>query len=67
MKNSYSVKKNILYHEERLLKATEKRDKIKMVNFKDKKIGEGKGSIALQIHSGGDLKIRWRNIKLEKL
>lgn len=40
---------------------------IKMINLKDKKIGEGKGSIALQIHSGGDLKIRWRNIKLEKL
>ena len=40
---------------------------IEMVNFEDKKIGQGKGSIALQIHSGGDLKIRWRNIKLEKL
>ena len=40
---------------------------VKMINLKDKKIGEGKGSIALQIHSGGDLKIRWRNIKLEKL
>ena len=32
-----------------------------------RKIGEGKGSIALQIHSGGDLKILWRNIKLEKI
>ena len=40
---------------------------IKMINLKDKKIGEGKGSIALQIHSGGDLKIRWRNIILEKI
>ena len=40
---------------------------IEMVNFEDEKIGKGKGSIALQIHSGGDLKIRWRNIKLEKL
>ncbi len=40
---------------------------VKMINLKDKKIGEGKGSIALQIHSGGDLKIRWRNIILEKI
>ena len=40
---------------------------IEMVNFEDEKIGEGKGSIALQIHSGGDLKILWRNIKLEKI
>jgi hypothetical protein len=33
-----------------------------MINFKDQKIGEGKGSIALQIHDGGGIKVRWRNI-----
>tara|TARA_B100000780_G_scaffold43732_1_gene27154 strand:- start:5608 stop:6198 length:591 start_codon:yes stop_codon:yes gene_type:complete len=33
-----------------------------MINFKDKKIGEGEGSIALQIHDGGGIKVRWRNI-----
>ena len=30
---------------------------IEMVNFEDKKIGEGKGSIALQIHSRSCCKI----------
>ena len=38
-----------------------------MVSLKDEKIGQGKGSIALQIHSGDDVKVRWRNIKLERL
>jgi len=36
-----------------------------MVDFKDEKIGRAKGSIALQIHSGGGVKIRWRYIKIE--
>jgi hypothetical protein len=40
---------------------------VEMIHIKDQKIGEGKGSIALQIHAGDDVKIRWRNIKLEKL
>lgn len=35
-----------------------------MVHLADDKIGQGKGSIALQIHDGGGIKIRWRNIKL---
>lgn len=35
-----------------------------MVDFRDEKIGRGFGSIALQIHSGGGVKIRWRNIKI---
>ena len=38
-----------------------------MVHLKDEKIGEGKGSIALQIHDGGGIKVRWKNIKLKKL
>lgn len=40
---------------------------VPMVDFSDTKIGEGKGSIALQIHSGGGIKVRWRNIKLQTL
>jgi len=38
-----------------------------MVSLKDEKIGQGDGSIALQIHSGGGIKVKWRSIKLEKL
>ncbi|KYG74312.1 secreted glycosyl hydrolase [Roseivirga spongicola] len=38
-----------------------------MVHLKDQKIGEGKGSIALQIHDGGGIKVRWKNIRLKKL
>ena len=40
---------------------------VEMIHIKDQKIGKGKGSIALQIHAGDDVKVRWRNIKLEKL
>ncbi|MBC8766638.1 DUF1080 domain-containing protein [Arenibacter sp. BSSL-BM3] len=35
-----------------------------MVSITDDKIGEGKGSIALQIHDGGGIKVKWRNIKI---
>jgi len=38
-----------------------------MVDFTDEKIGEGFGFIALQIHSGGGIKIRWKNLLIEKL
>lgn len=38
-----------------------------MVNFTDSKIGEGKGSVLLQIHDGGGIKVYWRNIVLKKL
>jgi Domain of Unknown Function (DUF1080) len=38
-----------------------------MVRLKDKRIGEHGGVIALQIHDGGDVKMRWRNIYLQKL
>lgn len=38
-----------------------------MVHLEDEKIGEGKGAIALQIHDGGGIKVRWRNIILKKL
>jgi len=39
----------------------------KMISINDEKIGEGKGSIALQIHSGGGIKVRWRNINIKTL
>ncbi len=39
----------------------------KMVSLKDEKIGKGEGSIALQIHSGGGIKIQWKNIELKEL
>jgi len=38
-----------------------------MVSLSDKKIGEAEGSIALQIHSGGGIKVSWRNISLTPL
>ncbi len=39
----------------------------KMVYFKDEKIGLGNGFIALQIHDGGGIKVRWKNIRLKEL
>ena len=38
-----------------------------MVYLKDEKIGKGEGFIALQIHSGGGIKVRWRNFKIREL
>ncbi len=35
-----------------------------MIDFQDEKIGEASGKIALQIHDGGGIKVRWRNIYL---
>ena len=40
---------------------------IPMIELEDEKIGNGKGSIALQIHDGGGIKVRWRNLKLTSL
>jgi hypothetical protein len=39
----------------------------KMVYLKDEKIGKGKGFIALQIHDGGGIKVRWKNIRIKEL
>jgi hypothetical protein len=36
-------------------------------NLKDEKFGAGKGFIALQIHSGGDIKVRWKRIVIKEL
>ena len=38
-----------------------------MTNMKDEKIGQGKGSIALQIHDGGGIKVSWRNLVIQEL
>lgn len=36
-----------------------------MITIKDEKIGKGEGSIALQIHDGGGIKVKWKNIKIK--
>ena len=38
-----------------------------MVDLNDEKIGKGKGAIALQIHSGGGIKVSWKNLKVKEL
>ena len=38
-----------------------------MVYIKDEKIGKGEGFIALQIHSGGGIKVRWKDMKIKEL
>jgi hypothetical protein len=40
---------------------------VEMITLTDEKIGEGTGCIALQIHSGGGIKVSWRNIKIQTL
>ena len=38
-----------------------------MVHIVDEKIGKGVGSVALQIHDGGGIKVKWKNIKIKVL
>lgn len=38
-----------------------------MITLTDEKIGSRTGQIALQIHSGGGIKVRWRNIRISTL
>ena len=38
-----------------------------MITLSDEKIGARNGIVALQIHSGGGIKVRWRNIKIKPL
>ena len=38
-----------------------------MVDMGDDKIAKANGSIALQIHDGGGIKVRWRNLMVEEL
>jgi hypothetical protein len=40
---------------------------VQMVDLNDEKIGQGKGAIALQIHDGGGIKVKWRNLKVKEL
>lgn len=39
----------------------------KMVDMSDEKIGEANGVIALQIHSGGGIKVRWKDLMVKEL
>jgi hypothetical protein len=39
----------------------------KMITLNDEKIGAANGKIALQIHDGGGVKVRWRKVELKKL
>ena len=39
----------------------------KMISIQDEKIGKGKGSIALQIHDGGGIKVKWKNMNIKPL
>ena len=38
-----------------------------MVTITDDKIGAGEGGVALQIHDGGGIKVRWRNLNITEL
>ena len=38
-----------------------------MVDLRDEKIGAAVGSIALQIHDGGGIRVRWRNLQIRPL
>ena len=38
-----------------------------MIYIKDEKIGAGNGFIALQIHDGGGIKVRWKNVMIKEL
>ena len=40
---------------------------LEMIKIKDSIIGAGVGGVALQIHDGGGIKVRWKNLKIQKL
>jgi len=39
----------------------------KMISLEDEKIGDATGKIALQIHSGGGIKVQWRKINIQEI
>ncbi|MGF1637489.1 MAG: DUF1080 domain-containing protein [Cyclobacteriaceae bacterium] len=39
---------------------------VKMADLKDEKIGQANGKIALQIHDGGGIKVKWRNLQIRE-
>lgn len=40
---------------------------VRMVQLDDEKFGQGQGRIMLQIHKGGGIKVRWKNLVLKEL
>jgi hypothetical protein len=38
-----------------------------MITLKDETIGKGEGFIALQIHDGGGIKVRWKKFRMQEL
>lgn len=38
-----------------------------MIELEDEKIGQATGQIALQIHDGGGIKVKWRNLRVVEL
>ncbi len=40
---------------------------VEMVSLSDELIGQAEGSIALQIHDGGGIRVRWRNLYVRDL
>jgi hypothetical protein len=40
---------------------------VEMITITDAIIGKGEGSVALQIHDGGGIKVKWRNIDIKEL
>ena len=40
---------------------------VQMITLKDEKIGASTGKIALQIHDGGGVKVRWRKVEIKAL
>lgn len=38
-----------------------------MISLEDEKIGQGEGFIALQIHDGGGIKVRWKDMYITEL
>ena len=38
-----------------------------MIDLKDEKIAKANGSIALQIHSGGGIKVNWKNLTIKEI
>jgi len=40
---------------------------VEMITITDATIGAGEGSVALQIHDGGGIKVKWKNIEIKEL
>lgn len=40
---------------------------VEMITITDAKIGAGVGSVALQIHDGGGILVKWRNLEIKEL